>query len=109
MERPEGRTHTLLSSTEHQTGNLIITGGPAVNPAAQEFDNYFDISYVYCPGSFFQITTDTYTLTLNLSDYPHKDIFIIHLGKTEQSEEAVSQFISRVKNYLHVPSKTSKK
>jgi hypothetical protein len=81
MQRPEGRTDVILPSNEHQTGNLIITGGPAVNLVATEFGQYFDISYVYQPGSHFQIFSDGYTLQLPLSEYPHKDICIIHLGQ----------------------------
>jgi hypothetical protein len=81
IQRPEGRTDTILTYQEHQTGNLLITGGPAVNPVTDEFDTYFGISYVYQPGSHFQISSDSYTLQLNLSDYPHKDICIIHLGR----------------------------
>jgi hypothetical protein len=45
LERPEGRADIILRNIEHQTGNLLITGGPAVNPAADEFDNYFNISF----------------------------------------------------------------
>jgi hypothetical protein len=81
IQRPEGRTDTILTYQEHTTGNLLITGGPAVNPVTDEFDTYFGISYVYQPNSHFQITSDGYTLQLNLSDYPHKDICIIHVGR----------------------------
>jgi hypothetical protein len=81
VQRPEGRTNIILKTSEHQTGNLFITGGPAVNPLATEFDQYFDISYIYEPGSYFQISSDDHTLQLNLADYPEKDICIIHLGQ----------------------------
>ncbi|KYK36988.1 MAG: hypothetical protein AYK18_11080 [Theionarchaea archaeon DG-70] len=84
MERPEGRTHTILQDIEHNSGNLLITGGPAVNPVADEFDQYFNISYVYQPNQpdpFFEISSDGYTLRLDLDDYPYKDICIIHLGR----------------------------
>jgi hypothetical protein len=81
VQRPEGRTHTLLTTSEYQGGNLLITGGPAVNPIATEFGYYFDITYDYQPGSYFKIMSDGYELQLNMSDYPHQDICIIHLGR----------------------------
>ena len=31
-ENPEGRTNQILTDTERKSGNLIIMGGPAVNP-----------------------------------------------------------------------------
>jgi hypothetical protein len=81
MQRPEGRTDHILPYQEHKTSNLIITGGPAVNPLAQEFGQYFTISYVYQPGTYFEITCDGYTIPLDLSYYPLKDICIIYLGR----------------------------
>jgi len=80
VQRPEGRTTTILTTSEHQAGNLLLTGGPAVNPLAEEFDQYFNVSYDYQPGLYFQIMSDGQSLRLNLSEYPHKDICIIHLG-----------------------------
>lgn len=80
MQRPEGRTDTILGYIDHETGNLVITGGPAINPLASEFDTRFGISYTYT-STYFSISSDGYSLGLNLNDYPHKDIAIIHLGR----------------------------
>ena len=80
VEIPEGRTDRILPYEEYERGNLLLTGGPAVNPLAEEFDQYFNVSYDYQPGLYFQIMSDGQSLRLNLSEYPHKDICIIHLG-----------------------------
>jgi hypothetical protein len=45
-QNPEERTDFILTSTEHDTGNLISVGGSAVNPVADEFDNHFGITRV---------------------------------------------------------------
>jgi len=37
FENPQGRTDTILTREERDQGNLIIVGGPSVNPAATEF------------------------------------------------------------------------
>ena len=37
FENPQGRTDTILTREERDQGNLIIVGGPDVNPAATEF------------------------------------------------------------------------
>ena len=83
MQRPEGRTDAILPYTEHYTGNLLITGGPAVNPWAVEFGqlNYFNISYEFQQGDYFEISSDGCRLRLELEQYPQKDICIIHLGR----------------------------
>ena len=83
-ENPEGRTHTLLTTTEHNTGNLIPVGGPAINPVADEFDGYFGITYNYDPNGsppVFEISADGYTITLNLNNYPNEDICIVYLAE----------------------------
>jgi hypothetical protein len=79
IERPEGRTHTILPFSEHETGNLLITGGPAINPVADEFDGYFGIEYTLTPSSF-SISCENHTISLPLQDYPRKDIAIVYLG-----------------------------
>ncbi len=86
LQRPEGRTDLILPSTEHDTANLIITGGPAVNPLAVEMGSIqnFNISYNYQPSlpePYFEIISDNYSYRLYLRDYPRKDICIIHLGR----------------------------
>ncbi len=82
-ENPEGRTDRILPLTEHDTGNLIPVGGPAINPVADEFNEYFGITYNYDPSGsppIFEISAEGYTLTLNLNSYPYEDICIIYLG-----------------------------
>ena len=82
MQRPEGRTDKILTSYEHNTGNLLITGGPAVNGAAQEFDQYFQITYTHNPGISFQINCEGRSVALDIAhDYPRKDICIVYLGQ----------------------------
>jgi hypothetical protein len=80
-ENPEGRTDILLTATEHDSGNLIIIGGPAVNPVADEFDGYFGITYQYVENNFFQIFADGYSIYLNLNNYPQRDICIVYLAE----------------------------
>jgi hypothetical protein len=80
-ENPEGRTDLILTTTEHDTGNLIIVGGPAVNPVADEFDSYFGITYIYNPGVSFQIDAEGKSIFLNLANYPERDICIVYLGE----------------------------
>jgi hypothetical protein len=80
-ENPEGRTDIILTQTEHDTGNLIIVGGPAVNPTADEFDQIFNISYIYNPGVSFQINAEGESIYLNLANYPERDICIVHYGE----------------------------
>jgi hypothetical protein len=81
MQRPEGRTDTILTNTEHQTGNLLITGGPAVNSTAHEYNQYFNITYTHNPGTTFQITCEGHSISLNLAEYPYKDICIVYVGQ----------------------------
>ena len=83
-QNPEGRTHTILTTTEHDTGNLITVGGPAINPVADEFDGYFGITYNYEPGGtppVFEISAEGHTITLDLNDYPNQDICIVYLAE----------------------------
>ena len=83
-QNPEGRTHTILTNTEHDTGNLILVGGPAINPVAAEFDGYFSITYNYDSGGnppVFEISAEGSTITLNLNDYPNQDICIVYLAE----------------------------
>ena len=80
IQRPEGRTDTILTDTEHQTGNLLITGGPAVNPVAHEYNQYFNILYTHNPGTTFQITCEGHSISLNLAEYPYRDIAVCYLG-----------------------------
>lgn len=82
IERPEGRTDLILQSTEHNTGNLLITGGPAVNDLAAEFGDHFGITYTYVPGTSFEIYCEGHSIFLDIAnDYPHKDICIVYLGR----------------------------
>jgi hypothetical protein len=80
-ENPEGRTDVILTQTEHDTGNLIIVGGPAVSPVADEFDNVFGITYNFVPGVSFEILADGYSIFLDLTKYPQEDICIVYLGE----------------------------
>jgi carboxypeptidase T len=79
-ENPEGRTDVILTQTEHDTGNLISVGGPAVNPIATEFGTIFGITYNYTPGVEFEIFCEGESIYLNLTQYPAQDICIVYLG-----------------------------
>jgi len=79
-ENPEGRTERILTVTEHDTGNLIMVGGPAVSPVADEFDTIFGITYNYIPGVSFEIHCEGESIYLNLGQYPNQDICIVYLG-----------------------------
>ena len=79
-ENPEGRTHTILTTAEHDTGNLMIVGGPAINPVADEFDVEFDITYTYIPDVSFEIFSEGESIFLNLTQYPNQDICIVYTG-----------------------------
>lgn len=81
FENPEGMTETILPSTEHDTGNLIMVGGPAVNPVADEFGNTFGITYNYQPGVSFEILYHDKSIYLDLNQYPRQDICIVFLGE----------------------------
>jgi hypothetical protein len=79
-ENPEGRTDVILTTTEHDTGNLIPVGGPAINPVANEFDTLFGITYQYVENDFFQINAEGYSIYLDLTTYPERDICIVYLA-----------------------------
>ncbi|MBU7026743.1 MAG: hypothetical protein HXS48_07350 [Theionarchaea archaeon] len=81
LQNPEGRTDTILKYAEHTTGDLIIVGGPAINPLAVEFDDIFGIIYIHTPGVGFQIFCEGESTYLRLSDYPHEDICIVYVGE----------------------------
>ena len=80
-ENPAARTDTLLTREERDKGNLIIVGGPAVNPTATEFDGYFGISYYLEYNGSFEIRCERNSIYLDLENYPYEDICIIYLGK----------------------------
>lgn len=80
LVNPEGRTHTILTSTEHATGNLMIVGGPAINPLAVEFGDIFGVQYVYNPGVSFDILCEGEHIYLNLAQYPQQDVCVIYVG-----------------------------
>ncbi|MBU7027617.1 MAG: hypothetical protein HXS48_11840 [Theionarchaea archaeon] len=80
-ENPEGRTDLLLTQTEHDTGNLIPVGGPAINPVADEFDSIFGITFTYNAGISFEISCEGHSIYLDLAQYPSEDICIVYLGE----------------------------
>ena len=80
QENPEGRTDTILTSQEHDTGNLIPVGGPAINPVADEFGTYFNVTYDYQEGTSFTIFADESSISLNLAQYPAQDIALIYVA-----------------------------
>ncbi|MBU7025479.1 MAG: CehA/McbA family metallohydrolase [Theionarchaea archaeon] len=80
-DNPEGRTDLVLTSREHDAGNLLIVGGPAINPVANEFDSIFGITYNYIENVSFQIFCEGRSIYLDLTHYPHEDICIVYLGK----------------------------
>jgi hypothetical protein len=79
-ENPEGRTDSILTTTEHETGNLVVVGGPAINPLAVEFDTIFGITYTYTPSVSFEIFSEGQSILLDLTQYPSQDICIVYLG-----------------------------
>ena len=79
-ENPEGRTHTILTTGEHDTGNLIPVGGPGINPIAAEFDDIFGITYEYNAGVGFEIFAGGESIYLDLTHYPAEDVCIVYLG-----------------------------
>jgi hypothetical protein len=81
FENPEGRTDRILTESKKDTGNLIVVGGPAVSPLADEFDTTFGITYNYQPGVSFEILYHHKSIYLDLNQYPHQDICIIFLGE----------------------------
>ncbi len=80
LENPEGRTELILTPAEHDTGNLIIVGGPAVNPIATEFDGYFGITYINNPPVSFEIIAEGQNIFLDLTQHPDEDICIVYIG-----------------------------
>jgi hypothetical protein len=81
LENPEGRTDSLLTRRERDQGNLIIVGGPAVNPTATEFGGYFGISYRHRPQESFSISCERKSIYLDLAQYPYEDICIVYIGQ----------------------------
>jgi hypothetical protein len=79
IEEPEGRTEKILTEEEHDSGNLIIVGGPAVNPVATEFGKLFRISYEHNINESFKINAEAKSIYLDLRDYPHEDICLIYV------------------------------
>lgn len=77
---PEGRTDLTLTQTEHNLGNLIPVGGPAVNPIADEFDIYFGITYTLA-GTSFEIRADYQLISLDTTQYTNEDVAIVYLGR----------------------------
>jgi hypothetical protein len=55
QENPESRTDMLLTDEEHDTGNLIVVGGPAVNELAVELGKLLRITYEYNINESFKI------------------------------------------------------
>jgi hypothetical protein len=80
-ENPEGRTDSILTAAEHDAGNLIIMGGPAINPLAVEFDPAFDITYVYIETVSFEILCEGQSIYLDLNNYPGEDVGIVYIGQ----------------------------
>ena len=80
-QNPEGRTDMIITNKEKDEGNLIIVGGPAINPAATEFGGYFGISYDYEPNAYYEIFCERNSIYLDLTKYPYEDICIVYLGQ----------------------------
>jgi hypothetical protein len=78
-ENPEGRTDALLTPTENTSGNLIIVGGPAVNPVAIQYGAYFRIRYEWNPDESYKINADCKSIYLDLRKYPQEDVCIVYL------------------------------
>ncbi len=78
---PEGRTDDILTSYEHTNGNLLIVGGPAINPLAVEFDDSFGVSYNYVENVSFTITCEGRSIFLDIRQYPRQDICIVCVKK----------------------------
>jgi len=81
FENPQGRTDTILTREERDQGNLIIVGGPSVNPAATEFGGYCGISYDKNHNVSFTIRCEGRSIYLDLEKYPYEDTCIIYLAK----------------------------
>jgi hypothetical protein len=78
-QNPEGRTDVLLTQEEFDTGNLIPVGGPAINPVTDHFDYAFGVEYTYVPGTSFEMWVLSYSIILDLANYPQEDICIVYL------------------------------
>jgi hypothetical protein len=83
ISRPEGKTDAILTSLEHDTGHLLLMGGPAINPLADEFNNRFNITYTYVPDVTFTIhcQNENRSIYLNLNTYPGEDICLVYLNR----------------------------
>ena len=111
LENPEGRTDLILTAAEHDTGNLIPVGGPGINPVADEFDTYFGVSYLYNAGVSIEIFADSYSIYLDLTQYPNEDIAIVYLAEHNgryvllvwgygwQGTYAASVFLGNISNW----------
>jgi hypothetical protein len=78
-ENPEGRTDQILTDTERKSGNLIIVGGPAVNPVATQFGRIFRITYEWNPDEYYQINAECKSIYLDLRNYPQEDICLVYV------------------------------
>ncbi|MBU6999100.1 MAG: hypothetical protein HXS42_15750, partial [Theionarchaea archaeon] len=70
QENPESRTDMLLTNEEHDTGNLIVVGGPAVNEIAVELGRLLRITYEYNINESFKINAESQSIYLDLEKYP---------------------------------------
>ena len=81
VENPEGRTDLILTTKEHTSGNLILIGGPSINPVADEFNNHFGITFAHEAAISFEIFAADCSIFLDLDSYPQEDICIVYLEK----------------------------
>jgi hypothetical protein len=79
QQNPESRTDMLLTDEEHDTGNLIVVGGPAVNELAVELGKLLRITYEYNINESFKINAESRSIYLDLEKYPEEDICIVYL------------------------------
>jgi hypothetical protein len=79
QQNPESRTDMLLTDEEHDTGNLIVVGGPAVNELAVELGKLLRITYEYNINESFKINAESKSIYLDLEKYPEEDICIVYL------------------------------
>jgi hypothetical protein len=75
----------VQSCTECIPDNLIIVGGPNMNPLTDEFNSVFEIAYRYTPASF-EISCERKSINLDLSQYPREDICIVYLGEDDSRD-----------------------
>ncbi|MBU7022511.1 MAG: hypothetical protein HXS41_15795, partial [Theionarchaea archaeon] len=64
---------------EHDKGNLIVVGGPAVNELAVELGKLLRITYEYNINESFKINAETKSIYLDLEKYPEEDICLVYL------------------------------